>query len=52
MLLSDFNEDDDVVSQFQADDIAKTLTLEEILLIAMYVDTFGVVTDNHQSYSN
>ncbi|XP_014484973.1 PREDICTED: X-ray repair cross-complementing protein 5-like isoform X2 [Dinoponera quadriceps] len=35
MLLSDFNEDEDIVSQFQADDIAKTLSSEEILLIAV-----------------
>jgi len=37
ILLSDFNEEEDVVSQFQMDDIAKTLSSEEISLIAMYV---------------
>lgn len=37
ILLSDFNEEEDVVNQFQVNDIAKTLSLEEISLIAMYV---------------
>ncbi|EFN72471.1 ATP-dependent DNA helicase 2 subunit 2 [Camponotus floridanus] len=35
ILLSDFNEEEDVVSQFQMDDIAKTLSSEEISLIAI-----------------
>lgn len=37
MLLSDFNEDEDIVMQFDADNIAKTLSSEDIFLIAMYV---------------
>lgn len=37
ILLSDFNEEEDVVSQFQMNDIAKTLSSEGISLIAMYV---------------
>lgn len=37
MLLSDFNEDEDIVSQFQVDDIAKILSSEDIFLIAVYV---------------
>ncbi|XP_032675501.1 X-ray repair cross-complementing protein 5 [Odontomachus brunneus] len=35
MLLSDFNEDEDIVSQFQVDDIAKILSSENIFLIAI-----------------
>ncbi|XP_012223110.2 X-ray repair cross-complementing protein 5 [Linepithema humile] len=35
ILLSDFNEDEDIVSQFQADDIASTLSSENVLLIAI-----------------
>lgn len=36
ILLSTFNEERDIVDQFQAKDIVKTLRSEEISLIAMY----------------
>ncbi|RLU25920.1 hypothetical protein DMN91_002083 [Ooceraea biroi] len=35
ILLSDFNEDEDIVSQFQVEDIAKALSSEGIFLIAI-----------------
>ncbi|XP_011142265.1 X-ray repair cross-complementing protein 5-like isoform X1 [Harpegnathos saltator] len=35
MLLSDFNEEEDIVSQFEVDDIIKTLNSENIFLIAI-----------------
>lgn len=38
ILLSDFNEEEDIVNQFQVDDIVETLSSEGILLIAMYAE--------------
>lgn len=43
ILLSDFNEEEDVVNQFQVNDIAKTLSLEEISLIAMYTELISLI---------
>ncbi|XP_072758975.1 X-ray repair cross-complementing protein 5 isoform X2 [Anoplolepis gracilipes] len=51
MLLSDFNEEEDVVNQFQMDDIAKTLSSEGISLIAIGERALNNIDEDSQTAS-
>lgn len=51
ILLSDFNEEEDIVSQFQMDDIVKTLSEEEISLMAIGERTLDNIDEDSQTAS-